>query len=57
MDNKINETKLVEIATLLYAATDKIEISNLFNSLLDIVEAMKWDSKYYLSDIIIMDNE
>jgi len=57
MDNKTNEMKLVQIATLLSVATDKIEISNLFNALLDIVEAMKWDSKYYLSDIIIMDNE
>lgn len=57
MDNKTNEIKLVQIATLLYVAEDKVEISNLFNALLDIVEAMKWDSKYYLSDIIIMDNE
>ena len=57
MDNKTNEMKLVQIATLLSVATDKIEISNLFNTLLDIVETMKWDSKYYLSDIIIMDNE
>ena len=57
MDNKTNEMKLVQIATLLYAAEDKVEISNLFNDLLDIVEAMKWDSKYYLNDTIIMDNE
>lgn len=57
MDNKTNEMKLVQIATLLSVATDKIEISNLFNTLLDVVETMKWDSKYYLSDIIVMDNE
>lgn len=57
MDNKTNEIKLVQIATLLYMAEDKVEISNLFNALLDIVEAMKWDSKYYLNDTIIMDNE
>lgn len=57
MDNKTNEIKLVQIATLLYVAEDKLEISNLFNALLDIVEAMKWDSKYYLNDTIIMDNE
>lgn len=57
MDNKTNEMKLVQISTLLYVTTDKIEISNLFNALLNVVDTMKWDSKYYLNDTIIMDKE